>query len=159
MDPAGADEDDSDALFGKLDSLLRRQNAGTGQQGSDQNGGNQDGGDQQAASAPVPMLTEVVDPPAASPAPDVPVLLDAVESETAAPAAPALPLDQLRLLQAALYLRLRQSVEEALHEAALQDLSATQRAQFSQALRRALPRIVRESIEQAFGRDEPPAPT
>lgn len=143
MDPAGADEDDGDALFGKLDSLLRRQDARD---------------DQQAASAPVPMLTEVVEPPAAGPAPDVPVLLDAVESESAPSAPPALPLDQLRLLQAALYLRLRQSVDEALQDAALQDLSATQRAQFSQALRRALPRIVRESVEQAFGREEPPAP-
>ncbi len=139
MDPAGS-EDDSDDLFEKLDSLLHRQDAP---------------GAQQVPAELVPMLTEAVETPTPPADPDVPILLDAVESEVPH-SAPAVALDQLRLLQAALYLRLRQSIDQALQDAALRDLPATQRAQFSQALRSALPRIVRESVEQAFGHENEP---
>jgi len=132
-------EDGDDELLGKLDQLLRRQEASPAV----------------AHPGQVPMLTEAVERPAGGADSDVPVLLDAVESTPAAPAPPAVPLDQLRLLQAALYLRLRQSMDEALEDEALRELSATQRAQFAQALRRSLPRVVRESVEQAFGHGEP----
>ena len=142
MDAPSPEDGASDELFGKLDQLLRRQDA-------------------TAASAhadAVPMLTEAVGGEPAQPEEaDVPVLRDAVDNPPPAQGPPPLALDQLRLLQAALYLRLRQSMDEALQDAALQGLSATQRAQFAQALRRALPTIVRESVVQAFGQGEPPA--
>ncbi|MCC7546866.1 MAG: hypothetical protein IT532_03785 [Burkholderiales bacterium] len=134
-------EDDSDELLGKLEHLLHRQEPGT----------------PAARGEPVPLLTEAVEDEARAPEANVPVLLDAVESQQPQTSPPAVPLDQLRLLQAALYLRLRQSVDEALQDASLADLPATQRAQFAQALRRALPRIVRESVVQAFGYGEPSA--
>ena len=137
---ASTPEDDAgDELFGKLEQLLRRQDSNA----------------EPARAESVPMLTEAVEDEAPDEE-DVPVLLDAVESNPPEAGPPPVALDQLRLLQAALYLRLRQSVDEALQDAALQDLSATQRAQFAQALRRALPRIVRESVVQAFGHGEPP---
>jgi len=140
MDASRPEDEASDELFGKLDQLLRRQDSTA----------------EPARIEPVPMLTEAVEGDAPGPVEDVPVLLDAVESTPVAGAPPPVAPDQLRLLQAALYLRLRQSVDEALQDAALQDLSATQRAQFAQALRRALPRIVRESVVQAFGHGDPP---
>ena len=141
MDASGPEDGGSDELFGKLDQLLRRQDATA---------------DPAHADA-VPMLTAAVRGEPAEAEEHVPVLLDAVDNTPPAQGAPPLALDQLRLLQAALYLRLRQSVDEALQDAALQGLSATQRAQFAQALRRALPTIVRESVVQAFGQGEPPA--
>lgn len=139
--PASAEGDD---LFGKLDHLLNRQEAVIAQQ---------------AALGEVPTLTEAIEaasPPRPDDAPkDVPVLLDAVERTQPDRTPTANPLEQLRHLQAALYLRLRQGIDAALQDEALGTLDEAQRNHVAHALRRALPRIVRQSVEQVFGSSKP----
>lgn len=138
--PADAPGQAPDDLFGKLDHLLNRQEAAIGQP---------------ARPDAVPMLTEAIDPPQPAAGSDVPVLLDAVEGETPRAGAASIPVDQQRLLQVALYLRLRQRIDEAMQEESLADIPAEQRARLATSLRRGLPRIVRESVEQAFGSGTP----
>jgi len=136
-DASGETPDD---LFGKLDHLLNRQEAVIAQP---------------ARPDAVPMLTEAMDPLQPAQDSDVPVLLDAVEAEAPRAGAASVPVDQQRLLQAALYLRLRQRIDEAMQEEGLADIPAEQRARLATSLRRGLPRIVRESVEQAFGPGTP----
>jgi len=138
--PADAPGQAPDDLFGKLDHLLNRQEAASAQP---------------SRRDAVPMLTEAIDPPQPCAASDVPVLLDAVEAEMPRTSAAPVPVDQQRLLQAALYLRLRQRIDEAMQEETLADIPAEQRARIATSLRRGLPRIVRESVEQAFGSGAP----
>lgn len=135
---------ESDDLFGKLDHLLNRQEAVI---------------TQQATLGEVPTLTEAIEP-ASPPGPedtpeDVPVLLDAVERTQPERLPTTNPLDQLRHLQAALYLRLRQGIDAALQDEAVAALDEAQRNHVAHALRRALPRIVRQSVEQVFGSSKP----
>ncbi|MCW5621840.1 MAG: hypothetical protein KIS79_12090 [Burkholderiales bacterium] len=139
--PVAAESDD---LFGKLDHLLNRQEAVITQQGT---------------LGEVPTLTEAIEP-ASTPRPadtpeDVPVLLDAVERTQPERLFTTNPLDQLRHLQAALYLRLRQGIDAALQDEAVAALDEAQRNHVAHALRRALPRIVRQSVEQVFGSSKP----
>jgi len=138
--PADAPGQAPDDLFGKLDHLLNRQEAAIAQP---------------ARVDAVPMLTEAIEPSQPAAGSDVPVLLDAVEAQTPRAGAAPVPVDQQRLLQAALYLRLRQRIDEAMQEETLAEIPAEQRARLATSLRRSLPRIVRESVEHAFGSGAP----
>jgi hypothetical protein len=101
-------------------------------------------------------LTELIDSPAAPEGKDIPVLEDAIDEALAA-AQLSGPLAQARRqLQVALYLRLRQRLDQEL-EAALADnirLGAVAVdpafTRVAQELRAILPTIVRESVEQVL---------
>jgi hypothetical protein len=142
---SGEDEQaEANDLFSKLDSLIQKHQARGAKRPPDA----------------VPMLTEplVQTPPA--PAAEIPVLRDAVD--------PALPLnenapllmaDQRRQLQVALYLRLRQRLDQELDAALADDLRLGAVAvhpaftRVAEVLRSVLPIVVRESVEQVFGRE------
>ena len=105
--PLGRQLGDTDDLFGKLDQLISRHQGRT---------------PRDAPRRSVPMLTEPVDDRRPQ-QPEIPVLEDVVESRRAAGAAtgcaPApLAVEKRRQLQVALYLRLRQRLDQEL-EAAL----------------------------------------
>jgi len=138
---SGGESADADDLFGKLDSLIQK---------------HQGRGARRPAGG-VPLLTEPVEQTSGASAP-IPVLDDAIDP--AAPAAdrvPSLMADKRRQLQVALYLRLRQRLDQEL-DAVLNDdrrlgavavHPAFTRA--AQELRAVLPIVVRESVEQVFG--------
>jgi hypothetical protein len=135
MDPLPPDRDDSlvdtDDLFGKLDQLISRH---------------------QSSSRPgvttVPTLTETAARPAQAPAPSIPVLEEVVQP--AAPPETEPPFDRRRQLQVALYLRLRQRLDEELSGPAFAALPAAELSRIAQALRNALPGIIRESVDQVM---------
>jgi hypothetical protein len=132
--------EDATDLFGKLDSLIQKHH----------------GGAHRATSEAVPMLTELIEAPVAPEGTDIPVLEDAIDEALAA-AQLSGPLAQARRqLQVALYLRLRQRLDQEL-EAALADnvrLGAVAVdpafTRVAQELRAILPTIVRESVEQVL---------
>ncbi len=144
------DNSEQDDLFGKLDELIGRHQARVPRR----------------LAPAVPTLTEAV-----APAPqqlEIPVLNEVIEipstppgqtaPESAADAAPA-PVDKRKQLQVALYLRLRQRLDQEL-QAALAANSAgagsavdQAMARFARDLRNALPAIVREAVEQVFASD------
>jgi hypothetical protein len=128
-----------DDLFDKLDSLIsKHQGALAGR----------------APPSAVPVLTESVEAGRRA-ASDIPVLDQAVElsPESAAMA------EKRRQLQVALYLRLRQRLDAELsvaltsHPAFAAAQSQPELARVIQALRSALPQIVRESVTQVLGPD------
>ncbi len=129
---------DTDDLFDKLDQLIHRHQG------------------RLAPAAPldtVPVLTEAVEPPASDAEAELPVLHDVVDTSALDPQAPpdtASP-DRRRQLQVALYLRLRQRIDEELVSPRFGALPAADLAQLAHALRSALPAIVRESVDQVFG--------
>jgi hypothetical protein len=140
--------DEDDDLFEKLDQLISRHQARTPLQGTDPSGIS-------PSSPPVPTLTEAVDQRQTASTPEIPVLEEAVDPESAAQWAAG---DRRRQLQVALYLRLRQRLDQQI-EALAQGRPFALDAHFVrlvQALRDALPAIVRESVEQVLGRNEPP---
>jgi hypothetical protein len=137
---------EADDLFDKLDSLISKHQGTLA-------------GRTQPPGVPVltesvPVLTESVEA-ARRAASDIPVLDQAVElsPERAAMA------EKRRQLQVALYLRLRQrldaelSVALATHPAFSAAQSQPELARVIQALRAALPQIVRESVTQVLGPD------
>jgi hypothetical protein len=144
-------DDSEDDLFDKLDELIGR---------------HQTRAPRRRPQPSVPTLTEAV-----APAPqqlEIPVLNEVVEipyapssstpAESAADAAAA-PLDKRKQLQVALYLRLRQRLDQEL-QAALAGNSAgagsavdRAMAQLARELRNALPAVVREAVEQVFARE------
>jgi hypothetical protein len=136
---SGTDDTASD-LFGKLDSLIQKHHGRT----------------HHSPSEAVPMLTELIDSPPAPDGMDIPVLEDAIDEALTA-AQLSGPLAQARRqLQVALYLRLRQRLDQEL-EAALADnfrLGAVAVdpafTRVTQELRAILPTIVRESVEQVL---------
>ena len=145
MSATSAESGDDDDLFDKLDQLLTRH------QGRAQPG----------APAPVPTLTEAVEPPAPPSAREIPVLLDAVELPADEAAAESPSAERRRQLQVALYLRLRQRLDhefEALLRARTPAPAAERGAllQTLQALRNALPAIVRDSVDQTLGGGQKP---
>ena len=132
-----------DDLFGKLDSLIQKHH----------------GGIQKRAPDAVPKLTERVETSAAA-VPGIPVLQDVVvESDLGERHAPAVLEHARRQLQVALYLRLRQRLDEELDAALADNLRLGAVAvdpaftRVAQELRAVLPTIVRESVEQVLGRD------
>jgi hypothetical protein len=131
---------DTDDLFGKLDQLISR---------------HQGRGVPRAAAASVPMLTEAVETQSAAGDPQIPVLSDVVELPAAVlEAMPQTSAEKRRQLQVALYLRLRQRLDQELGSEAFAFVSPAQITQIVQALRNALPAIVRDTVEQVLGADE-----
>jgi hypothetical protein len=131
---------DTDDLFGKLDQLISRHQG------------------RAAARAPagsVPTLTETVEAVPAAAEPAIPVLNDVVLGPPSIePDAQWASSTRRRQLQVALYLRLRQRLDQELGGEAFAFVPPSQLAQLLQALRGALPGIVRESVDQVLGADE-----
>jgi len=138
-----------DDLFDKLDGLLAKRR----------------GRPTRLRSEPtVPTLTEAVSPPPQQL--EIPVLNEVVDDTsrggTAAPASNVDPVvvDKHQRLQVALYLRLRQRIDEELQAAISARMEAAGGvpdvglSNLARALRNALPAIVRESVEQVFGPGE-----
>ena len=135
---------DTNDLFGKLDSLIQKHQG-------------------RAAMRPgqgAPVLTEPVEQTSAAAGADIPVLEDAVDPRVAADEAmPRLMADKRRQLQVALYLRLRQRLDQELDAALADDLRLGAVAlhpaftRLTEELRAVLPIVVRESVEQVFGRE------
>ncbi len=138
-DPA----DSPDDLFGKLDSLIQKHH----------------GGNVKRPPETVPKLTEPIE--TSTPAiRTIPVLRDVViESDLNDRQAPAVLEHTRRQLQVALYLRLRQRLDEELDAALADNLRLGAVAvdpaftRVAQELRALLPTIVRESVEQVLGQD------
>jgi hypothetical protein len=136
MQAGAADEDDE--LFDKLDQLLSRHQ----------------GRAQPNVPAPVPTLTEAVEPPPPDATQEVPVLHDAVELPASEAAAESPSAERRRQLQVALYLRLRQRLDREFETLLSTRSAAAERGallQTLQTLRNALPAIVRESVDHALG--------
>jgi hypothetical protein len=96
----------------------------------------------------LPTLTEAVDA-SDSHLDDLPVLHDAVEEDDSDRRAHEAAVQQ-RQLQAALYLRLRQKLDEQLTALSTMQQAQDEVLHFMRALRNALPDIVRTSVEQVF---------
>ena len=138
-------DDEGDELFGKLDQLISRHQ----------------GRAHPPAPTPVPTLTEAVERHPLPREPEIPVLREAVEPASAEASPEWDTEERRRQLQLALYLRLRQRQDrefEALVRAR-EPATAAERSglvQALQALRNALPAIVRESIDQALSNGSKP---
>ena len=145
-DPAPLDDREGDTnetptdLFGKLDSLIQKHQGRTTRQ--------------QAEG--VPMLTEPIESELASPA-SIPVLQDAIDEAAASAVIPGVLAQARRQLQVALYLRLRQRLDQELEAALADNLRLGAVAvdpaftRVAQELRSVLPIVVRESVEQVLG--------
>lgn len=131
---------DTDDLFGKLDQLINRHQ----------------GRASARPAAAVPTLTETVDTPPPAEAPAIPVLSDIVELAGEAIGEPLwAPSDRRRQLQVALYLRLRQRLDQELGGEAFAFVPPGQLNRIAHALRTALPAIIRDSVEQVLGSESP----
>ncbi|HEU5284577.1 MAG TPA: hypothetical protein VFU53_12235 [Burkholderiales bacterium] len=129
-------EDDDDDLFDKLDQLISRHQARSAP----------------AAASPVPTLTEAVDQGHDESTPEIPLLEEAIEPPPEWPAQWPTS-DRRRQLQVALYLRLRQRLDKELEALAQGRIPAAdaELMRAVQALRDALPAIIRDSVEQVLG--------
>jgi hypothetical protein len=143
LDPAINPDDNAPGsdLFGKLDSLIQKHQGRPARRAADA----------------VPLLTEPVEV-ASAPVSHIPVLKEAVEPVPAVDeGAPRAMADRRRQLQVALYLRLRQRLDEELNAALADHLRLGSIAvdpaftRVAQELRAVLPIVVRESVEQVFG--------
>lgn len=143
-EPLAADQPKSapaEDLFGKLDQLLSKHQIGV----------------PHGESAPaLPTLTDAVETTSRA-RDDVPVLHDAVDEDERDREAQQASARQ-RALQAALYLRLRQRLDEHAASASGGKAPDEHLAQFMRALRGALPEIVRTSVEQVFPNADPLRP-
>jgi hypothetical protein len=146
------DSSEQDDLFGKLDELI---------------GKHQGRPPRRRLEPPVPTLTEAV-----SPTPqqlEIPVLNEVVEipsvptGETPAASTgdgPPPLIDKRKQLQVALYLRLRQRVDQELqtvlatHSTGAGSAMDQSLARLARELRNALPGIVREAVEQVFAGEQ-----
>ena len=133
--------DSSTDLFGKLDSLIQKHQ----------------GASQPVEPEGVPMLTEPIESPPVAPAASIPVLEDAIEAATASPHLSGALAQARRQLQVALYLRLRQRLDQELEAALADNLRLGAVAvdpaftRVAHEMRAVLPVIVRESVEQVLG--------
>ena len=132
---------DVNDLFSKLDSLIQKHQERAPTRLSDA----------------VPTLQDALGQVQPAPATDVPVLRDSVDRAGAGER--GLLADQRRQLQVALYLRLRQRLDQELDAALADDLrlgAGALHPAFARAaeeLRSVLPIVVREAVEQVFGRE------
>jgi hypothetical protein len=144
--PISASERDTsdtpDDLFGKLDSLIQKHH----------------GRAPKIQHETVPKLTEPVESIATMR--NIPVLKDVVEESELNERESSVLLEQTRRqLQVALYLRLRQHLDQELDAALADNLRLGAVAvdpaftRVAQELRAVLPTIVRESVEQVLGHD------
>ena len=140
--PSSEDEQaEANDLFIKLDSLMQKHQGRTAGR----------------AEGVVPMLTELVEE-ASSPGANVPLLQDAIEPVGPLDEGrPQVIADRRRRLQVALYLRLRQRLDEELNAALADHLRLGAVAvdpifsRVAEELRLILPIVVRESVDQVFG--------
>jgi hypothetical protein len=129
-------------LFGKLDQLISKH------QGRIQ---------RQQSNTQIPVLTEPVEAGAAPADPVIPVLQEVVASPPPGARDPA--SEKRRKLQIALYLRLRQRLDDELQvslaaQGALAGtISDAALTRLVNALRKALPTIVAESVDQVLAAD------
>ena len=148
LDPlhAGAGEDrqtDANDLFSKLDSLIQEHQERAPTRRSDA----------------VPTLQDALGQGQPAPAKDVPVLRDSVDRARPDEPGPGLLADHRRQLQVALYLRLRRRLDQELDAALADELRLGAAAlhpafvRAAQELRSVLPIVVREAVEQVFGRE------
>lgn len=144
LNPPSSEDEQAEAndLFSKLDSLIQKHQGRTARR----------------VAGAVPMLTEPVEEAPAPPAGNIPVLQDAVDP--AGPpdeGGPQAIADKRRQLQVALYLRLRQRLDQELNAALADNLRLGAVAvdpifsRVAQEMRSVLPIVVRESVEQVFG--------
>jgi hypothetical protein len=139
--PGETRQNDANDLFSKLDSLIQQ---------------HQERAPRQQADA-VPTLDDALGQGQAVPAKDPPVLRDAVDRVEQSGA--ELLADHRRQLQVALYLRLRQRLDQELDAALADELrlgAAALHPAFARAaqeLRSVLPIVVREAVEQVLGRE------
>jgi len=139
----GEDEaaDASTDLFGKLDSLIQKHQGRAPHPQSDG----------------VPMLTEPIESEAQPSTASIPVLQDAIDEASVSPVMPGVLAQARRQLQVALYLRLRQRLDQELEAALADNLRLGAVAvdpaftRVAQELRSVLPIVVRESVEQVLG--------
>jgi hypothetical protein len=146
------DSSEQDDLFGKLDELI---------------GKRQGRPPRRRLEPPVPTLTEAVS--AAPHQLEIPVLDEVVEipsppgGEAAVAGAADRPpplIDKRKQLQVALYLRLRQRVDQELqavlaaHGTSAGSALDQSLARLARELRSALPAIVREAVDQVFASDQ-----
>jgi len=137
-------ETDANDLFSKLDTLIQR---------------HQELPALRPLSDAVPTLEEALGQGQAAPAKDFPVLRDAVDRTQAADPSEQLLAHHRRQLQVALYLRLRQRLDQELDAALADDLRLGAAplhpafARAAQELRSVLPIVVREAVEQVLGRE------
>jgi hypothetical protein len=140
LNPLSSEDEQAEAndLFSKLDSLMQKHQ----------------GGSAGRAAGAVPMLTEPVEEAPASALANVPVLLDAIEADDDGPQVIA---DKRRQMQVALYLRLRQRLDEELNAVLADNLRLGDVAvdpifsRVAEEMRSLLPIVVRESVDQVFG--------
>lgn len=132
---------DANDLFSKLDALIQEHQERVPTRRSDA----------------VPTLEDALGQRQAARAKDVPVLRDSVDRAEAGE--PGLLADHRRQLQVALYLRLRRRLDQELDAALADELrlgAAALHPAFARAaqeLRSVLPIVVREAVEQVFGRE------
>jgi hypothetical protein len=143
-DPGAGDGEGGDAstdLFGKLDSLIQKHQ----------------GRSIRTQTEGVPMLTEPIESAAAQPSADIPVLEDVIDEAIGQPHLPDVLAQARRQLQVALYLRLRQRLDQELEAALADNLRLGAVAvdpaftRVAQELRSVLSVVVRESVEQVLG--------
>jgi hypothetical protein len=137
---AGEASDSATDLFDKLDSLIQKHQGPAHRQQPEG----------------VPMLTEPIDSPAPASS-NIPVLEDVIDEASGSPHLPGVLAQARRQLQVALYLRLRQRLDQELEAALADNLRLGAVAvdpaftRVAQELRAVLPVVVRESVEQVLG--------
>lgn len=139
-----------DDLFGKLDNLMSRQARPARKRAEPQVPTLTEAVAATPQQLEIPVLNEVVDTPPTPPEPN----------RAASPLDPSAPLvDKRKQLQVALYLRLRQRLDQELQAAlaAHATLSDPVLNQLARELRNALPAIVREAVDQVFAPETGPA--
>ena len=147
-DPGALHDDASDPseenLFGKLDQLISKHQGRIQRQRSD---------------TQIPILTEPVEAGTHPADPAIPVLQEVVASPPPGVRDPA--SEKRRKLQIALYLRLRQRLDDELQVALAAQgalagtISDAALTRLVNALRSALPTIVGESVDQVLAADAP----
>jgi hypothetical protein len=145
-DPGTLHDDGSDPreenLFGKLDQLISKHQGRIQRQRSD---------------TQIPVLTEPVEAGAIPADPTIPILQEVVPSPPLGARDPA--SEKRRKLQIALYLRLRQRLDDELQVALAAQgalagtISDAALTRLVNALRSALPTIVGESVDQVLAAD------
>ena len=146
------DQPPQDDLFGKLDELM---------------GKHQGRPARRRPQAPVPTLSETVRPapqqleiPVLNEVVEIPSTAARIESEKPASEASAPLIDKRKQLQVALYLRLRQRLDEELQAALAAQTASTgsgadlSAARLARELRSALPSIVRDAVDQMFAAEQ-----
>jgi hypothetical protein len=133
---------ESDDLYEKLEQLIKRHQAGA---------------PARSAAEDVPLLSDSIEAGGPTSKREIPELSDAVERHASALAADDALGTKRRRLQVALYLRLRQRLDHELHAGLAPHATGANDeriARLAEHLRAALPRIVRDAVDQVLGAEE-----